>query len=186
MKELEQLHHLQRLKDILRYEGHEEVQDSTADHVYGCMILAEHFLPAYPDLNRERVYRLLIHHDLVEIEAGDTPVYDKEAVATKKEREQLAFAQLLDKVPDTIRDDMNSFYQEYEKKETPEAKFVNAIDKLEALIQMGRTSTNWAKHGWSEEYLRSIKDHHMKPFPVIWEFYDEMMKHLKEKGYFEE
>ena len=88
-KEIMNIMYLYELKGIIRYaESRDEKvkTQSVAEHVYGMMILAEHFLPLEDpagEMDREKLYRMIIFHDVDEIETGDIPTYHK----TNKDRE---------------------------------------------------------------------------------------------------
>jgi 5'-deoxynucleotidase YfbR-like HD superfamily hydrolase len=72
MKELEQLKKLMHLKSVERAGEVDKRKESTADHVYGGIILAEHFLKKIKEpLDETKILKLLLYHDLVEIETGD-------------------------------------------------------------------------------------------------------------------
>ena len=100
MEEIFKLYNLFKLKEIERRGRVRGRQESAAEHVYGCLVLAEYFLPKVQQkLDTLKVLRMLVYHDLAEIEAGDTFILDKEKIKTQKEREADAAKILRDKIP---------------------------------------------------------------------------------------
>lgn len=88
MKDIESLHKALQLKLIERKGKVRDRQESTAEHVYGCLILAEHFMPSVEDIDELKVFRMLLYHDMVEIEAGDVFLLDDSKRKGKDEREK--------------------------------------------------------------------------------------------------
>jgi len=109
-----------RLKEVLRRTvlTQSRRRENDAEHSWHLclcvLVLAEH--AAVPDLDVLRVLKMVILHDLVEIDAGDTFAYDTAALAGQHEREARAFRTLWD---------------EFEARETPEARFAAAVDRFQ-------------------------------------------------------
>lgn len=81
-----------------------------------------------------KVIKLLLIHDLVEIDAGDTYAYDSEGQITKKEREFSAAKRLFSLLPDDQGLEFSLLWEEYELQATMEARFASALDKLQPLL----------------------------------------------------
>lgn len=109
-----------------------------------------------------KVVSMLLIHDLVEIDAGDTYAYDKAANTTKKERELKAADRIFQILPEDQAKTMRSLWDEFEAYETPEAKFAHVMDNLEPLL-LNHTSDGkaWREHGVKKEqvYRRNKKTH---------------------------
>jgi len=82
-----------------------------------------------------RVVELLAIHDLVEIDAGDTFAYDRAALATKAEREHAAADRVFGLLPPDLAARFHALWDEFEAWTTPESRFANALDRLQALVQ---------------------------------------------------
>jgi putative hydrolase of HD superfamily len=83
-----------------------------------------------------KVLKMLIIHDLAEAVTGDIPSHERSARQENKYKsEQVAFKGLVDSLPQEKADEIISLWEEFEKKETPEAKFGNSLDKIEAVMQ---------------------------------------------------
>jgi putative hydrolase of HD superfamily len=122
-------------------------RENTAEHSWHLALMALVLAP-YSDepVDIARVIELVLVHDIVEIDAGDTFVYDTGAAAQKEELEQRAADRLFAIVPgdDGLR--LRARWDEYEARATPEARFAHSIDRLSPLL------LNHANHGelWKE------------------------------------
>ncbi len=82
-----------------------------------------------------RVMEMVAVHDLVEIDAGDVSAYDVEALAAKAHRERAAADRIFGLLPPDQCDRFRGLWDEFEAQETPEARFANAVDRLQPLLQ---------------------------------------------------
>lgn len=188
MKGLEELKHLIRLKGVERKGEVGERSESTAEHTWACMILADHFIKVVKQpLDEVKVMKLLMYHDLVEIECGDVFILDTEARKKKAEEEKNGSQVLANKIPASISDDYLRFFEEYEAYETPEAKFAMAMDKIEPIVHWSVYATEKLKPlGWTEQVIRDTKEKYMEPFPELLKFFNDWIDHMKEEGHIEE
>ncbi|MFD0392385.1 HD family hydrolase [Streptomyces nogalater] len=102
------------------------------------VILAEH---ADQPIDVGHTVQLVLLHDLVEIYAGDTPLYDSAAGAGQREREVAAADELFGLLPADQARRMRSLWDEFEERRTPEARFAKAMDRLQPLL------LNWMARG---------------------------------------
>ena len=88
MDELQRIRKLYKLKCVYRDSSVGNRKESSAEHSWSCLMLADYFMKKIKlKINKMRVYELLMYHDLVEIEAGDTPVHHEHKRVLKKEAE---------------------------------------------------------------------------------------------------
>ena len=127
-----------------------------------------------------------MYHDLVEIETDDVCIskQDKETKLSKQEKEALAAEKLKGEIPDTLKEKFYSLFQEYEENKTPEAKFANAIDKLDPFLHELDYKEDWK--GWSEEFVRRKKEKYFEGFPAIKEVFEQAMSFANENSFFEQ
>lgn len=185
MDDLEGLKDLMRLKDVQRAGEVNGRRESTADHVYGCIILAQHFLKKVQEpLDELKVLKLILYHDLVEIETGDFFILDDKARKGKDKLEGEGARRMAKRLPDTMSSEFLELFDEYRECRTREAQFAKAMDKLEPMIHWALYTDDWTKWGFNEENLISKKRKYVDPFPELLEFFDGMMEELKEKKYF--
>ncbi len=91
---------------------------------------------------------MILIHDLVEIDAGDTYAYDEEAKKTKREREVAAADRLFQILPEDQAEKFRALWDEFEARETPEAKFAHAMDNIQPLMLNDATDgKSWNEHG---------------------------------------
>jgi putative hydrolase of HD superfamily len=133
--------------------------ESVADHSYLTALIAWITALDNPGLDATRVLKLAIIHDLAEAIVGDAPPYDADDVpdradldalntffgvrhvrspenqATKKAAEATAFASMTANLPQPVRDELASLWEEYEEQATDEARYVKEVDTLEAYLQ---------------------------------------------------
>ncbi|MFC1741289.1 HD family hydrolase [Nanoarchaeota archaeon] len=186
MKDFEQLKHLLKLKNVERHGEVGSRMESTAEHTWACMIVAEHFLKVIKQpLDELKVMKLILYHDLVEIECGDVDILDEEGRKNKKEEEKTGAVSLAKKIPGSISADFLEYFNEYEAQETLEAKFALAIDKLEPMVHwMLYHPDKIKRHGWTEALVREKKHKYFEPFPELVVFLDEWLEHVKEGNHF--
>lgn len=101
---------------------------------------------------------LVVAHDLVEVYAGDTPLYDSAAGADQRQRELAAAAELFSLLPDDQARRLRAWWDEFEERRTPEARFAKAMDRLEPFLLnwMARGGT-WRTAGVTADEVRARK-----------------------------
>ena len=145
-------------------------------------LLAEHV--AEPDLDVSRVVRMVLVHDLVEIDAGDTYCYDEEAGKDKAEREQAAADRIFAMLPSDQGAVMRELWEEFEAMQTPESRYAAALDRLQPLLHNYLTEGRaWRAHGITREQVRSRNHHMAAGAPALWEYAENLIDQAVEKGY---
>lgn len=173
---LQQFGDIERVIHIKRRDAH--VAENDVEHSYNLALTAWFLAEYFPGLNRDKVIRLALAHDLVEVHAGDTYIFaDDAALASKAQRERDAQAQLQREWPDFP--ELHDAIAEYETRKSPEAKFVYALDKIMPVI------TNIVNEGytWQAEKITLEKLHHnkqdkVKVAPEVAEYYDQLYELL--------
>ncbi|MEU7052777.1 HD domain-containing protein [Streptomyces eurythermus] len=150
-----------QLKTILRQSplAAADRRENDAEHSWHLammvVILAEH---SDRPIDVGHTIQLVLLHDLVEIYAGDTPLYDSAAGAGQQEREVAAADELFGLLPPDQARRMRSLWDEFEERRTPEARFAKAMDRLQPLLLnwMARGGT-WRTPGITADDVRSRK-----------------------------
>jgi len=146
--------------------------ENSAEHswhlVLAAMTLAEY---APPDVGLRRVLELVTVHDLVEIDAGDTFAYDAAAYETKAARELAAAERIFGLLPADQAGWFRACWDEFETNQTIEAKYANALDRLQALLQnMKSGGGSWREHGITRtDVLRRMAPVE-RELPELWQF----------------
>lgn len=178
-----------RLKNVNRqtYVTDGSRHENSAEHSWHLCLMAMLLVEYVPDgVSLPHVLEMLTVHDLVEIDAGDTFCYDEEAARDKAEREALAAARLFSLLPDEQAERFRALWSEFEARETPEARFANALDRLQPmLLNYRREGGAWREHGVTAEHVlrrnRVIAD----ASPALWQFAKEMVMDSVSRGYLE-
>lgn len=156
-------------------------------HLCLCVIvLAEH--ANAPDLDVLRVLKMVILHDLVEIDAGDTFAYDTAAMANQHEREAVAADRIFGLLPEDQAKEFRALWEEFEAKETPEAKFATAVDRFQPMLLNCRTEgAAWNRHGITQDRVLARNQHIAAGCAELWDYAERMVQdavnagHLKPK-----
>lgn len=177
-----------RLKAIWRRTsiGDRSRQENSAEHSWhlALMVLVlEADLPAGVDLLR--VVRMLIVHDLVEIDAGDTFAFDAVGHADKAERERVAADRIFGLLPDSPPRDLRALWEEFEAGSSPEARVAVALDRFGALLQNTQQDDGgtWRAHGISRDAVMRRMDPIREGVPALWPYVLETIDRCVERGH---
>lgn len=95
-----------------------------------------------------KVVKMILIHDIVEIDAGDTYAYDDAGLATQAEREQKAAERIYNILPEDQAAELMALWKEFEALESAEAKFAKAMDNLQpAMLNAASDGRAWKEHG---------------------------------------
>lgn len=170
--ELQQL--LLRFNNLERFVRHSGRKESDTEHSYS-LAMAGWFLAQYfPDLDTNKVLKLALAHDLVELHAGDTFAYATGKIqASKAAREKAALEKLTSDWPDFP--EMLANIVEYEKRDSAEAKFVYALDKImPALLNYLNQGDIWRMYNITFEQYVAEKEAKVPVSPEIYVYYKEL------------
>jgi putative hydrolases of HD superfamily len=147
-------------------------RENTAEHSWHLGIAAMIFAPfATEEIDLGTAVCMALVHDIVEIDAGDTFAYDEgEAAATKEAREQAAADRLFGLLPEATGAWFHELWEGYERGDTPEARFVMAVDRLAPmLLNLTEGGTTWTEHGITRERVEARNRVHIEgPLPAAW------------------
>ncbi|MFD4638673.1 HD domain-containing protein [Lentzea sp. NPDC058436] len=133
-----------RLKTVLRASplAAADRRENDAEHSWHLALMVM-TLAEYADepIDVGHTMKLVVVHDLIEIYAGDTPIYDAELAASQQEREEAAADRLFGILPEDAGRTMRALWDEFEARATPEARFAKAMDRLQPLL------LNWMAEG---------------------------------------
>jgi putative hydrolase of HD superfamily len=166
------LFELDRLKGVLRQtkvlDG--ERQENSAEHSWHVAMTALAMAPfANEELDISRVMKILLVHDIVEIDAGDAFIYDDAARAAAEQAEQAAADRIFGLLPDPDRSELRALWDEYEERATPEARFAYACDRLQPLLlNLASGGGSWVDHGVSLDRVREINGRMAAGSESVW------------------
>jgi putative hydrolase of HD superfamily len=176
--------YIDRLKSVIRRNGlHDGSRaENTAEHSWHAALSAQVLAPfANEAVDVDKVSRMLLVHDLVEIEAGDTFIYDEESAALQEDAELEAAREVFGRLPVEQGQALNALWEEFEARETPEAKFAKAIDRFMPLFSnAGNTGYSWMPHKISRKQVvdrcRIIQEGSQKLWELTERLLDESVK----------
>ena len=159
-RQVEFLVEVDKLKQVLRNTLLMDTSrlENDAEHSWhmalAAMVLAEHSNDQKLDMLK--VIKMIIIHDLVEIDAGDTFAYDPQGHLDKAERETRAADRIFGLLPQELGDEFRSLWDDFEHKGTPEAKFANALDSFMPILHNYHTEgRQWQLHGMDSRRVLS-------------------------------
>jgi putative hydrolase of HD superfamily len=164
-----------KLKEVLRRtittQGRRP--ENSAEHTWHlCLMvvtLAEHANAPHVDILR--VLRMLLIHDLVEIDAGDTFAYDVAGMVGQHEREARAAERIFGLLPPDQAATYRALWDEFETHTTPEAKFALACDRFQAMLLNSRTQGHaWRQHGITLDRVLARNAAVADGSKAIWEY----------------
>ena len=141
-------------------------RETNAEHSFHLAMIIIAFADDYSYLNLEKCLKFALIHDIVEIYAWDTILFDIKMEKTKKAREQKSLEKL-EKDFWNILPDFIDLLKEYENKTSKEAKYVYSLDKIQPIIQ---ASMEWRKtwHNWKIDFQRIKNKKYSQIYPEFW------------------
>jgi putative hydrolase of HD superfamily len=161
-------------------------RENSAEHSWHIALIAL-VLSEYVDgdnLNLLRVIKLLLSHDLVEIDAGDTYCYDESGVQDQKERETRAADRIFNLLPEDQAKSFRALWDEYEDRKTPESRFANALDRFQPLLHNYFTQGHsWRQNGIQKKQVLSRMQPVEEGAPALWDYVTSLIEDAVEKGF---
>ncbi len=181
---------LDKLKTVLRRTvlTDRSRQENTAEHSWhialAAVLLEEHAVERGIDLLR--VVKMLLVHDVVEIDAGDTFCYDVEANRDKAEREERAADRLFGMLPPDQGGELRALWEEFEARATAEARYAAALDRIQPVLQNLQTEgASWRAHGVPHAEVVDRNRPIGEAAPGIWEHLLARLDEAVELGHLE-
>lgn len=180
-KQLEFIIEVDKLKQIYRQtllmDGSRNEND--AEHSWHLALMAMVLQEYSPkkDLDITKVLKMLLIHDLVEIYAGDTFCYDEKANWNKNQRELEAAERLFNILPPDQSQEFRDLWDEFEKRETPEALFAASLDRIQPLICNYLTGGHtWVKYGVKSHKVLERNLLVKEGAPELWKLVEEIVE----------
>lgn len=164
----------EKLKAVLRRSSpiNTTRRENSAEHSWTvalmAIVLAEH---ANESLDILRVIKMMLIHDLVEIDAGDTFYYDTAGTATKAERESRAAQRIFGLLPEPQAKEFHDLWLEFEARTSPEAAYAQSLDRLMPLLQNYHNGgAAWRENGVTSEQALTRNRHIGEGSAALWEY----------------
>lgn len=189
-KQVDFLVEIDKLKNIYRrsflIDG--KKNENSAEHSWHVAMMSI-LLIDYSEENTDqlRVLKMLLIHDIVEIDAGDTFCYDETAALDKESREKSAADRLFNILPPDQAVELRELWNEFEAGITPEAKFASALDRLMPILHNYFTEgKGWKKHGIKKHQVISRNRDIRKGSDVLWKYARSIIDESVKLGYLAE
>ncbi|NJM69741.1 MAG: HD domain-containing protein [Scytonema sp. RU_4_4] len=178
---------IDKLKQILRQtlltDGSR--QENSAEHSWHLAIMAVVLAEYAPEeVVLLRAIKMLLIHDLVEIDAGDTFCYDLQGNESKAQREAQAALRLFGLLPADQASELRLLWEEFEARETPTAKFAAALDRIQPLLHNQQTQGGtWRIHGITRDQVMKRVAPVETGAPQLWLFVQQLIEDCITAGY---
>ena len=160
-------------------------RENTAEHSWHvavfASVLAEY---AVGEVRVDRVVRMLLIHDIVEIDAGDTPLYEQDVAADHVEAERRAAERLFGLLPDDQRRAFQALWEEFEAAESVDARFAKALDRLPPiLLNHAVGGGTWTDYDVDEGQVRAKTGRIAEGSPALWRAAETVFADAVERGW---
>ena len=173
-KQMDFILEMDKMKSIMRqtYLANGERKENDAEHSWHlalmCGILAEY---SNEPIDVLKTMKMVLLHDAIEIDAGDTYAYDAAGNQTKKEREQKAADRIFPILPEDMAKEYRNLWEEFEESRTPEAKFAHTMDNLQpAMLNVVNNGVSWKEHGIAISQIMKRNAHTAEGSQVLWDY----------------
>ncbi|TWV94680.1 HD domain-containing protein [Chitinophaga pinensis] len=180
IKEIDKLKYIQRRTKLFNSDRNENDAEHSWHLAMMTLVLAEH---ADKPIDVLKVIKMVLIHDLVEIDAGDTFIYDTAKNHTNTEEERLAAQRIFGLLPEAQAQELIAIWEEFEEGMTDDAKFAKAMDRFEPLLQ--NTSNNggtWAEFNVDYQKVYDKKKAIQNGSAAIWTYAEQLLNESVEKG----
>jgi putative hydrolase of HD superfamily len=159
-------------------------RENDAEHSWTLSLMAivlEEY--AHEPVDILKVIKMLLIHDLVEIDAGDTFLYAAERADTYQT--ELAAAQrIFGMISGEVGEEFLNLWIEFEGGESPEARYAKALDRLEPLLQnYFNRGSSWVEHGITYPMVLKMNEHTAKGSPDLWAFVEQLLEECMAQGF---
>jgi putative hydrolases of HD superfamily len=161
--------------------------ENAAEHSWQLAMLALSLVHyAGPSIDMDRVIRMLLVHDIGEIDTGDTMVFTEGGWEERKAAELAAVTRIFAILPEQQGARFLALWQEFELGETPEARFAHAVDRaMPVLLNLANQGQSWRENGITyERVVRRVAPPIKAGCPALWDYLDARLEEARGKGLF--
>lgn len=187
-KQLALVIELDKLKSVLRRTRVKSAQareENSAEHSWHvalmALLLEEH---ANQPVDIARVVKMLLIHDVVEIDAGDTFVYDTVALESQAENELKAAKRLFAMLPEQQGNELLKLWLEFEAAQSDDARFAKALDRIiPMLLNYHNDGQSWQEHGVRKEQVIAINQRIEQGSETLWQYAQHIIEQAVQNGW---
>ena len=171
LRVVDALKRVERMTRLIQQPGEVARRENSAEHSWHlalmALMLVEH---ANEPVDISRVLQMILIHDIVEIDAGDTFVYDTNAMTDKAERAARAAERLFGMLPEDQKSEIFALWHEFEARETPEAKYASGLDRLAGMLpNAANNGGTWNEHSVSVEQVIRRNESIVTGSQAVWD-----------------
>ena len=186
-KQISFIMELDKIKKITRqtYLSDGSRKENDAEHSWHLALMAV-LLKEYSneEVDLSKVIPMVLAHDLVEIDAGDTYAYDQAGLATQRARETKAADRIFGMLPEDQGTKFRNLWEEFEAYETAEAKYAHLLDNFQPLmLNDASDGKSWTEHGVHKSQVCRRNARIPETSEIVWEKMLEIMDKHIEKGH---
>jgi putative hydrolase of HD superfamily len=178
--EIDKVKYIQRKTRLFNSNRNENDAEHSWHLAVMAIILAQH---ANEPVDTLKVVKMLLIHDVVEIDAGDIFLYDTVLNHSNSDAERKAAERIFGLLPPEQAAELIAIWEEFEAGETPEAKFARSMDRLEPLLQnVSNNGGTWQEHNVKYEQVVQKKSVIKQGSETLWAFAKTLIDGSVEKG----
>lgn len=180
IKEIDKLKYIQRRTKLFNSDRHENDAEHSWHLAMMTIVLAEHSdIP----IDVLKVLKMVLIHDIVEIDAGDTFIYDPNKNHSNTNEELIAAKRIFGLLPKEQAEEFISIWEEFEEERTDEAKFARTMDRFEPLLQnASNNGGTWTEFNVPFETVYEKKKTIKNGSTSIWNYAENLLNESVEKG----
>ena len=185
-RQIEFILEIDRLKTVLRRTVITDASrnENSAEHSWHlaimAVLLAEH---ADAEIDLARVLEMLLIHDIVEVDAGDTFCYDQAANQDKLERERQAADRIFGLLPADQRDQFRALWEEFEARHSADSRFANALDRMQPMLaNLATQGHSWRIHGITKDQVVRRNQVMAEGSEALWEHLEKLLEEAVDQG----
>jgi putative hydrolases of HD superfamily len=183
IREIDKLKYIQRKTRLFNSDRNENDAEHSWHLAVMAIVLAGH---SNVPVDVLKVVKMVLIHDIVEIDAGDTFIYDTQKNHANTDDERLAANRIFGMLPEEQAGELIAIWEEFEAGETSEAKFARAMDRLEPLLQNSSNSGGtWKEFGVKYEKVYEKKKVIKEGSEALWAYAEALINESVEKGILE-
>ncbi|MES2558305.1 MAG: HD domain-containing protein [Bacteroidota bacterium] len=180
IQEIDKLKYIQRRTKLFNSDRHENDAEHSWHLAMMTIVLAEH---SDKPIDVLKVLKMVLIHDIVEIDAGDTFIYDSQKNHTNTDEERIAANRIFGLLPAAQAAEFIAIWEEFEEGITNEAKFAKSMDRLEPLLQnVANNGGTWAEFNVPYQNVYDKKKAIKNGSTSIWNFAETLLNESVEKG----
>ena len=181
IKEIDKVKYILRQSKLFNSNRRENDAEHSWHLAVMAIVLAEH---SEKPINLLKVLKMLLIHDIVEIDAGDTFVYDTTKDHNNTEEELAAAQRIFGILPEEQTEELITLWEEFEAAETNEAKFAKSMDRFEPLLQSATNNGGtWVEHDVPYHKVYNVNKAIKEGSSTIWKYAEGLLNESVEKGF---